>query len=166
MSSPSADERGAASARALEIVVSLGLLALGSLIMWDSQRIGAGWSSDGPQSGYFPFYIGLLMNIASLVNLVKAVRSRSDDVFVTRGQLRLVLIVLLPLAVYIGLLHLIGLYLASALFIAAFMRWQGHFSVLKSVLTGVGTSLTLFAMFELWFQVPLIKGPLEAALGF
>lgn len=166
MSSPSADERGAASTRTLEIVVSLGLLALGSLIMWDSQRIGAGWGSDGPQSGYFPFHIGLLMNIASAVNLWKAWRSSASEVFVTRQQLRLVLIVLVPLAVYIGLLHLIGLYLASALFIAAFMRWQGRFSMARSVLTGVGTALALFAMFELWFQVPLIKGPLEAALGF
>lgn len=163
------DERAAASNRTLETVVALGFIALGSLIMWDSARIGAGWGGDGPQSGYFPFYVGLLMNIASLANLWQAWRKGNEaagEAFVTRGQLRLVLTVLLPLAVYLGLLHLIGLYLASALFIAVFMRWQGKFSIVKSVATGVITAAVLFAMFEIWFQVPLIKGPLEAALGY
>ena len=148
--------------------MALGFIALGSLIMWDSARIGAGWGSDGPQSGYFPFYVGLLMNVASLANLWQAWRGPrdDDDTFVTRGQLRLVLTVLAPMAVYLGLLHLIGLYLASALFIAVFMRWQGHFTALKSVLTGIGVAVALFGMFEIWFKVPLIKGPLEAALGY
>lgn len=166
---PSGDERAAASARTLETVVALGFIALGCLIMWDSWRIGAGWTADGPQSGYFPFYIGLLMNVASAANLWQAWRSGGDgagEAFVTRGQLRLVLTVLLPLAAYLGLLHLIGLYVASALFIAVFMRWQGRFRIATSVLTGIGVSVVLFAMFEIWFKVPLIKGPLEAALGY
>lgn len=167
MSMPPADERAAASTRTLETIVALGFIALGSLIMWDSARIGAGWGTDGPQSGYFPFYVGLLMNLASLVNLWRAWRGDDGaEAFVTRGQLRLVLTVLLPLAVYLALLHLIGLYIASALFIALFMRWQGRFSLAKSGLTGVGVSVALFCMFEIWFKVPLIKGPLEAALGY
>jgi hypothetical protein len=29
----------------------------------------------------------------------------------------------------------------------------------------VGTSVALFLVFELWFQVPLPKGPLENMLG-
>jgi hypothetical protein len=163
------DERAAASTRTLETIVALGFIALGSLIMWDSARIGAGWGTDGPQSGYFPFYVGLLMNVASVANLWRAWRSPADEAgapFVTRGQLRLVLTVLLPLGVYLALLHLIGLYLASALFIAVFMRWRGRFGYLKSVLTGIGVAVVLFAMFEIWFKVPLIKGPLEAALGY
>ena len=180
MATPSAnDERPAASNRAVETVVALGFIAVGALVMWDSARIGAGWGDDGPQSGYFPFYVGLLMNIASIVTLWQVWRSggaaegeggtadtADADTFVTRGQLRLVLTVLLPLVVYLGLLHVVGLYVASALFIAVFMRWQGRFSGLKSALTGVGVSAILFAMFEIWFKVPLIKGPLEAAFGY
>ena len=60
----------------------------------------------------------------------------------------------------------VGLYVSSAIFIAVFMRWQGKFSLVKSCLTGLIVSVVLFAMFEIWFNVPLLKGPLEAAFGY
>jgi hypothetical protein len=156
----------AATSRTLEIVTAACLLLLGSVVMWDSWRIGAGWGSDGPQSGYFPFYIGLLMNIASIANLLKALRANREMPFVSRTQLRLVLAIFIPSVAYVAAMQWLGLYLASAIFIVAFMRWQGKFRWHTSVGTGAGVAVVLFAMFELWFKVPLIKGPLEAAMGF
>jgi putative tricarboxylic transport membrane protein len=156
----------AATRRTLEIITAIFFLLLGSLVMWDSWRNGAGWTDEGPQSGYFPFYIGLLMNIASLINLLKALRANREIPFVSRTEIRLVLAIFLPSLVYVAAMQWIGLYVASAIFIAVFMRWQGKFSLLKSGLTGVIVSAILFGMFEIWFKVPLIKGPLEAALGY
>ena len=159
-------ESSAASTRTLEIITSLCILALGSLVMWDSSRMGAGWGNDGPQSGYFPFYIGLLMNLASLVNLVLAIKSDKSGSFVSTAQIKLVLAIFLPCLVYVAVMQWAGLYVASIIFIALFMRLQGKFSVLKSALTSIGVVAVLFVMFEIWFKVPLIKGPLEAALGY
>ncbi len=158
--------RTAATRRTLEIVTALVFMLLGSVVMWDAQRIGAGWTDEGPQSGYFPFYIGLLMNAASLINLLKALRANREIPFVSRTEIRLVLAIFLPSLVYVGVMQWTGLYVASTIFIAVFMRWQGKFSVLKSGLTGVIVAVILFGMFEIWFKVPLIKGPLEAALGY
>lgn len=160
------DETSAASTRTLEVVTALFFLALGAIVMWDSLRIGADWSSDGPQSGYFPFYVGLLMTLATLANLQHALRYAHSTSFVSRAKLKLVLAIFLPCLVYLGFMQFLGLYLSSAIFIAVFMRWQGKFSVLKSSLSGVGVSIALFLMFEIWFKVPLLKGPLEAALGY
>ena len=112
------------------------------------------------------FYVGLLMCVVTLVNLFKALRYRHITTFVTKGKLALVLAIFLPCLVYLGVMQWLGLYVASAIFIAVFMRWQGKFSIFKSLATGVGVSLALFLMFEIWFKVPLIKGPLEAAFGF
>ena len=159
-------EPSAASRRTLEIVTAIFFLAIGSLVMWDSSRIGAGWGADGPQSGYFPFYIGLLMNIASAANLVLAFKSGKAESFVSRPAIKLVLAIFLPCLVYVAVMQWLGLYVASVIFIAVFMRWQGKFSFLKSALTSVIVVAVLFVMFEIWFKVPLIKGPLEAALGF
>ena len=159
-------ETSAASTRTLEIVTAIFFLAVGSIVMWDSSRIGSGWGTDGPQSGYFPFYIGLLMNIASGVNLLLAFKSSSASSFVSRPELKLVMAIFLPCLVYVAVMQWLGLYLASLIFIAAFMRWQGKFGWLKSVLTSAIVVLVLFVMFEIWFKVPLIKGPLEAALGY
>ena len=156
----------AATRRTMEIITAACFLLVGCVVMWDSWRSGAGWTDEGPQSGYFPFYIGLLMNIASLVNLLKALRANREIPFVSVPEIRLVMAIFVPSLVYVGLMQWVGLYVASAVFITVFMRWQGRFSVAKSVVTGIGVSLALFGMFELWFKVPLIKGPLEAALGF
>jgi hypothetical protein len=156
----------AATRRTLEIITAILFLLLGCLVMWDSWRNGAGWTDEGPQSGYFPFYVGLLMNVASVMNLLKALRANREIPFVSRTEVRLVLAIFLPSLIYVAAIQWLGLYVASVIFIAVFMRWQGKFSLLKSGLTGVIVSVILFAMFEIWFKVPLIKGPLEAALGF
>ena len=163
---PQAEEVSAASKRTLEIVTAVFFLLVGSVVMWDSSRIGAGWGSEGPQSGYFPFYIGLLMNLASAVNLLLALKSSKAESFVSKPAVKLVLAIFLPCLVYVAAMQWMGLYVASLIFIAVFMRWQGRFSVLKSGLTSLIVVVVLFVMFEIWFKVPLIKGPLEAALGY
>ena len=161
-----APEPSAASRRTLEIITSICFLIIGSIVMWDSSRIGAGWGADGPQSGYFPFYVGLLMNIASVVNLALAFKSDKAESFVSHPKIKLVLAIFLPCLVYVAVMQWLGLYVASVIFIAVFMRWQGKFSLFKSALTSIIVVWVLFVMFEIWFKVPLIKGPLEAALGY
>ena len=160
-------ERAAARYKRVDIVVSLMFLAFGAIVAFDSWRLGAKWVEDGPQSGYFPFYIGLIICLASIVNLFKgfALPPERDKVFVQVGQLKLVLAVLLPTMVYVGLISWLGIYLASALFVAFFMRWLGKYAWWKVVLLAVGNSVFFFLIFEVWFLIPLPKGPLESALG-
>ena len=177
---PSATEAGI-STRTMEIVVALMMLAVGALVVVDSYRLGSKWGSDGPQSGYFPFYIGLLLCIASVATLAqvliadqrrrhaagRAVAERMSQ-FVAWSELKLVLSVLIPACVYVLAVQLIGIYVASAVYIALFMRWLGKYSWVKSVIIGVVVSATIFAMFEIWFKVPLYKGAWDplAFLGY
>ena len=146
--------------RTMEIVVALLLLVIGAVVAIDSFRLGARWSDEGPQSGYFPFYIGLIIGIASLVTLLQAVLGKTggNKAFVEREQLKQVFAVLLPAALYILGIQLIGIYVASAVYIAVFMVWLGKYAWLKSVLLGLAVSASLFVMFEVWFKVPLPKG--------
>ena len=55
----------------------------------------------------------------------------------------------------------LGLYLASAIYIALFMVLLGKYSWLRSVLVGFAVSVVFFLMFEVWFKVPLFKGELD-----
>jgi hypothetical protein len=158
--------RPAFGQKSAEIVVSVLFLALGALVMWDSVRLGARWGSDGPQAGYFPFYIALLMSIASAVNLVIALVGKGGfRAFVEVEQLKLVLSVLLPSIVYVGLIALLGIYVASAIFVAAFMRWLGKYPWWKVAAVSIGNSVVFFLIFEMWFKVPLPKGVVERLLG-
>lgn len=160
------------SVRAWEIVVAALFLVFGAVVVWDSRRLGASWASDGPEAGYFPFYIGLFIVVSSVLNLLAALRTgvRGQEPFVRWDQLKMVLVVVVPTIAYVALIdnpwYGLGIYEASVLFIAAFMRVLGKYSWTKVAMVSVGTMVVFFLMFEVWFKVPLPKGPLEAALGF
>jgi putative tricarboxylic transport membrane protein len=167
MMSEGPDGRPAFGVKGAEIVLALFFLALGAIVIYDSVRLGAKWGDDGPQTGYFPFYIGLLIALASVANLVAAlaIRPENEQPFVEVGQLKLVLAVLVPTAIYVGLIGWLGIYVASALFIAFFMRWLGKYSWWKTAAVSIGNSVVFFLIFEVWFKIPLPKGPLENLLG-
>lgn len=149
------------SVRVAEIVVAMVLLGLGGLVVYDSVRLGFRWAGDGPEAGYFPFYIGVFICIASLITLGQVLfgKTRGEHkVFVEWDQLKLVLSVLVPAAVFVLGIQLIGIYVASVAYIAFFMVWLGKYGWLKSVVLGVAVSVATFMMFEIWFKVPLFKG--------
>jgi len=153
--------------KSAEIAVAAVFFLLGAIVVYDSARLGARWAEDGPQPGYFPFYIGLIVCLSAVVNLVLALLNRRDRdrIFVEAGQLKLVLAVLVPTALYVALIGWTGIYLASALFIAFFMRWLGKYPWWKVAAVSIGNSVAFFVIFEVWFKVPLPKGPLETLLG-
>jgi hypothetical protein len=165
-------DRAVGSVRVWEIIVAVAFLAFGALVIWDSRRLGAAWASDGPQAGYFPFYIGVIICLASAANLIAALNSgtKGNKAFVDWGQLKMVLTVLVPSAVYVLLianpLYSLGIYEASAIFIAIFMRYLGKYAWPKIAGVSIGVMFAFFLMFEVWFKVPLPKGPIEALLGF
>ena len=146
----------------MDAIVAAVLLVIGAVVVYEARKLGAGWSSDGPGAGYFPFYIGLIICISSLGLLYQSLIAKSRDrgAFVDRVQLRRVLSVLIPAAVYVLVTEFLGLYVASAIYIALFMIIMGKYSVLKSVLVSVITIAVFFGMFEVWFKVPLFKGSL------
>jgi putative tricarboxylic transport membrane protein len=159
---------GLVSTRAADIVVALILVGVGALVITDSLRLGIGWAEDGPRSGYFPFYTGLLIVLSSLgtIGLALFGRGKSSGPFVGRAQLRDVLKVLAPSAAYVALIGFIGIYVASALFIGTFMRWLGRFRWHTIIIVSIAVPFSFFLMFEIWFLVPLPKGPLENLLGY
>lgn len=151
----------------VDAVVASILLVFGLVVVWQAQLLGAGWTSDGPGSGYFPFYIGVIISVSSLGILYQAVlgKNRDTDAFVDTVQLRRVASVFIPAIVYVLAVNFLGLYLASAIYIALFMIVLGKYSVIKSVVIGFVINAVFFAMFEVWFKVPLYKGSLDP-LGF
>ncbi len=168
MSDPAEAPRAVTSTRAVDICVSLLLAAFAALMAWDNWRSGAGWAADGPKAGYFPFYLSLLLGGASLFGLVKALATRAGAAspFVNRDQLRRVLQVLVPTFLFCLLTQWLGLYVASFLLIAGFMRAIGRIAWWKSLLTSLVFAGAMFVTFDIAFDVIMPKGPLEAWLGF
>lgn len=160
---PPDEERGL-SRRLVEAVTALIVMGLAGLVLWDSYGRGAGWDG-GPESGFFPARAGWLLLGAGAFALIGALR-RPDEVFVSYDRLARVARVFVPLVVYVAAIGVIGLYAASALFVAWFMLALGSFRWWGVALAGVLVPLVAFWIFEVQFRVPLPKGPLEAWLGY
>jgi hypothetical protein len=152
----------------VELVVAGLLMLVAVVVIVDSLRIGIGWSYEGPQAGFFPFYVGLILLGASLATFVASLLPalRDRDGFVDRGALRRVLAMLIPAVLFVAATGWLGIYVASALLILFFMRIHGGYRFPAAVGTSVTVALVLFGAFELWFLIPLPKGPLETALGY
>ena len=154
--------------RTVEVVAYVLLIVLALVLGYDNWRTGMGWAADGPQSGYLPFYLCVILAGASLYGLgiVFVRRNRASQPFVTRDQLRRVLQVFFPTFLFCAAMQWLGLYVASLLLVAGFMRFIGRMAWWKSLVTSILFALIMFATFELAFDVIMPKGPLEAAFGF
>jgi len=155
------------SHRGVELGVA-GVIALLALIgIYGSLKNGVGWASDGPQAGFFPFYVCLIILVSCAVNIAQVLMAARDErVFAYWSQLGQVGSVLLPTIIYVLIIPYSGIYVASGVLIAFFMRWFGRYSWLMAIAVGVLVPVLCFFMFEIWFLVPLPKGPLENMLGY
>jgi putative tricarboxylic transport membrane protein len=154
------------SHRSVEVGVALFMALLALIGIYGSIKVGIGWGDEGPRAGFFPFYVSLVVLISCAVNIVSVLPTDKGRVFAEWGQLRQVLSVLVPTIIYVALVPYIGIYVASALLIAFFMRLFGHYGWLVTAAVSVAVPVMTFLMFESWFLVPLPKGPVESMLGF
>ncbi|MFD1702371.1 tripartite tricarboxylate transporter TctB family protein [Methylopila henanensis] len=163
-------EKPLVSLRAADIAVALLFLLASAIVIVDSHRLGFAWlPNEGPAPGYFPFYIAVVMGIASLVNLARALPKPEGEeagVMTSKPGFLRMCAIFVPAVVFVFAIGWIGIYVSSAIYIAAFMVFVGRFPIWKALAVAFGVSFISFLMFEVWFLVPLPKGPLEAAFGF
>jgi putative tricarboxylic transport membrane protein len=152
--------------RTADAITAAVLLLLGGVVLLDAIRLGFGWGTDGPQSGFFPFWMALLLVLSSAVIVARTLRRAPGPRFVTREQLRSVLTVLLPAVAMVLLTQTVGLYVASGLYLGFYMRWVGRHSWAAVAALALGVPIVTFIIFEQWFLVPMPKGPLEMYWGY
>src|SRR5258708_6663972 len=164
---PEADSPEVVDTRTVEIVVSLLLLVVALVLGFDNWRTGIAWDSTGPQAGYFPFYLSIILGGGSLYGLATTwlARREPSETFVSRAQLRRVMAGFVPTLLFCLATPFLGLYVASFLLIAGFMRMVGRIALWKSLLTAFLFTAIMFVTFDIAFDVIMPKGPLEAAFG-
>jgi putative tricarboxylic transport membrane protein len=163
--------------RAADLVITSVLMLVGGVVIVDAVRLGIGWGTEGPRSGFFPFWLAIILVACGAGVLVQTLRRSAPRPFVTRERLVPVLtmlgpavgFVILKTGVTVGgitLLPAVGLYVAAAIYLAFSMRWLGNHRWSVIAVLAIGLPVVTFLIFERWFLVPMPKGPLEAWLGF
>jgi hypothetical protein len=152
--------------RTVDLITAGFLMLLGGVVVFDALRLGIGWGTDGPRSGFFPFWLAVVMVACCALIVAQAWRTAADRPFATRAQIVSVGRVLLPAVGLVVVMQWVGLYVASALYMAFYMRWIGRHRWPTVVAVSVGITVAIFFIFETWFLVPMPKGPLESWLGY
>jgi len=151
--------------RHVELGVAAFILVLGIITMVGSLQVGIGWGAEGPKSGFFPFWIGLIIVGTSVFNFIVAYTKPSLKLFAEWVQISQVLKIVWPMAIYVAAVPWIGIYVSSGLLIIGFMRWLGRYGWPLSLGVGLGLQIVIYVTFEKWFLLSLPKGPLEDLLG-
>src|SRR5262245_31870243 len=152
--------------RTADLAVAAVLMLVGGVIIFDALRLGIGWGSDGPRSGFFPFWLAVIMTVTCALIIAQTLRRPAGGSFVSRQALRPVLAVLAPATAMVIVMQFTGLYVAATLYMACYMRWVGRHRWSTTIVVSVALSAVTFVIFERWFLVPMPKGPLETWLGY
>ena len=152
--------------KAADLTTAVVLFVLAGVVLIDALRLGIGWGTDGPQSGFFPFWLAVCAMVVTALIALQAARRTLSGTFLTRAQAVPVLKVLLPASGLVVAMQFVGLYVASALYLALSMRWIGRHAWPLVVLVSIAVPFVTFVIFERWFLVPMPKGPIESWLGY
>ncbi len=151
----------------VELAVGLATAAIGAIVTVGALEFGTGWGDAGPQPGYFPFYIGGIVVLASCAVIAEALVNRERlraTAFLRHEQALRILAFFGPMVAFVVLAALFGLYVALVIYLTTTMVVHGRYRLWRALAVSIGSAVIFFLVFEVWFKVPLLKGPLEALL--
>ena len=148
--------------RKADIVLALFLMLIGLLVIWDSARLGYGWGMSGPEAGFFPFYMGLGVVIATFFIALRAIRifrkEGAGKPLILQGGLPPMLWILLPAVGMLLLTELLGLHLATVVYLAFYMGIVGKINWSKVILISIIVPFAIYIVFDKIFLIPLPEG--------
>jgi len=148
--------------RKAEIWVSLAFMLLGIIVIADSIRLGFMWGMSGPESGFFPFYLGVGVVISSVIvfynNFTLYRKEGAGKPLMPPGALKPILWVVIPSTAMVLITELVGLHIAAALYLVFYMRVVGKIGWVTTLLVSIISPLTLYITFDMLFLIPLPQG--------
>ena len=153
--------------RKAEIAMAIAMAIFSIYLMIKSAELPIGWIPDeGPGGGAFPFWLSCGMLICCLWIIVNWFRktspqSVSEEPFLSKTATRLFVFGAGSLAVMIGLIHVIGVYGSTPLFMIFYMRVLGGHPWPLTLMIALAVPIVTFFFFEIALTITLPKGYLE-----
>jgi len=150
--------------KTVEISVAVLLLALGALIFYESLKLGAGWGFSGPQPGFFPMVLTVLVLVGGGVVLFMAFRQTSTETFFeVSDEVVDLLKVGLPVLASVALLRPLGIYFVSGLYLGFFMIYYGKYKWWQALIGAVLLPLILWLLLNQAFNLAMPRSFLYRA---
>ncbi|MGP3696092.1 tripartite tricarboxylate transporter TctB family protein [Rhodobacter sp. NSM] len=146
-------------------ILLAGLLAAFSIyLMWKSAELPTGYvSGRGPGGGAWPFWLsGIMLVCCGFIAFNWWRRtsppSQSDEPFLDARSWRMLGLVGGGLVVFVGLIEVISMYGAIAVFLFYYLRFLGRHSLWLSLAIALVTPLAFFFFFEGAMQITMPSG--------
>jgi hypothetical protein len=136
-------------------------LILALLVLWESLKLNVGWGLNGPEAGFFPFWLAVGLLLSSVSIIFTALRSQNRSLqrpFIEREGLVSVSKVALPAFAMVALTDVIGLYPAACVYLFVYMRWIGKHAWITTALISFLVPVVSYFIFDKWFLIPMPRG--------
>lgn len=157
------------SRRSMELITASAITIFAGGIISGSLQLNVGWSELGPQSGYLPLRLGILLCITGALLFLQTALTREPDAghhsFATDEQLKRSWSIFAPTLVLVLVMPWVGFYFPSGAYLVYMARTHGQFTWSRAMTISFGFIVGLYVLFDFCFGVPLAKGPIEAWLG-
>ncbi len=150
--------------RVAELVMAIVLAIFSLAIMFKASELPTGWiPRSGPGPGAFPFWLGAAMLVCCVAIIVRWWRrssppSRSEEPYFDSRSWHLFLIGAVPLAIMIGLIHVIGVYFSLPLYLLYYLRFVGGHKWPLTAAIAIVMPIATFLFFEIALRIELPKG--------
>jgi putative tricarboxylic transport membrane protein len=150
--------------RKADIALALFLMLIGFIVLADTLTLGFGWGMSGPEAGFFPFYLSLGTIVCTFIILIRAVKAYRKETpgtaipLIAEGGLTPILWVLIPAIGMVLLTELIGLHLATILYLLFNMRVMEKTQWVKTILICLLVPMSIYIAFDKIFLIPLPEG--------
>lgn len=165
--------------RIAELVTAFAIAVFSLYLMWESgegpswdptavrfANIGINLNNEGPGSGFWPFWLSLVMFVCSIMVGInwfrrKSPPSRSKDRFLDTYRVKMFALVGGGLVAFLLLIGLLGFYGAIPIFLFYYIYVLGKHPWWLAALIGVGATVFCFFFFDVAMRIVLPKGALE-----
>jgi hypothetical protein len=146
------------------MITSVLFMILSVIIMIECARLGFGWEEmSGPQAGFVPFYLALLMLLASIFIFYLAWKEgpkEDDTFFINReGMMEAVKIAATTLLFSILIIYA-GVYFAMLIYAPVFVRFVGKHNWPTVIMFTIGVTLAIYFGMEVGLKIPLPRSPM------
>jgi hypothetical protein len=118
------------------------------------------WGEGGPGPAFLPFWLGLVMALLALAMLVRNLKDKNaGEAWLPEGKARRRVVAVIVITIlFVALLKVLGMVVASVLYLAVLMRYLERNPWRLTAAVSLGAAGVNYLVFAYWLKVPFPEG--------
>lgn len=140
----------------MDVVTLSLLLVLGCFVTYNAYMLGPGYGAQGPEPGFWPFWLAVMFMVGGIVAMVLTVRNPDENPFFEAKQEVIDLVsVGAPVLAVVLLNYWLGIFFSAMVYLGFFMWWYGKFTWYTSIASGIAFGIVLYFAIRVGFNLSM-----------